>query len=509
MNTGDIPETLYAPARGARLAYQKFGEGEHRILAIPPLAQNIEIAWEWPDVRAMLERFASFSEYVVFDKRGTGASDRHSRVPGIDERVDDIRAVMDEVGFDSAHFFVQSDGGAMAIMFAVTYPERVESLVLNGSYARVEHQMTDVELAERLDLFVAEWGTPQSRVVDRFAPSRAADQEYRTWHQRYERHAAGAGSLRELLDLSFEIDVTEVLGDVAVPTLVVHRTGEQIVPIERGRELAAAIPGAVLMEYDSPDHYAYIGPLDPWMSDVERFITGTTRTRPTPPPAPPEVRINTLGRFLVEIDGDEVPTADWGSRNARQLTKRLVAARGWPTTRDELIDMLWPDEDDRSKLSARLSVQLSAVRRILRGGVIADRTSVRLDLDEVSTDLEDFYQATDDAAIVAAYTGEFLPEDLYEDWAGAPRDEARSRFVAAARRTAEGAMSVGRHDAAVTIARRLVSVDRYDESAHRLLVEALAAAGIPGEARRAHGAWQQAMAELDAAAPAFEDVFDS
>ena len=172
-----IPETQFAQARGARLAYQKFGEGEHRILAIPPLAQNIEIAWEWPDVRAMLERFASFSEYVVFDKRGTGASDRHSQVPGLDERVEDIRAVMDAVGWDSAHFFVQSDGGAMAIMFAVTYPERVESLVLNGSYARIVHELTDAELAERRDQFVVEWGTPQSRMIDRFVPSRAADQE--------------------------------------------------------------------------------------------------------------------------------------------------------------------------------------------------------------------------------------------------------------------------------------------------------------------------------------------
>lgn len=506
MNAGDVPETLYAPARGARLAYQKFGEGEHRILAIPPLAQNIEIAWEWPDVRAMLERFATFSEYVVFDKRGTGASDRHSQVPGLDERVDDIRAVMDAVGWNSAHFFVQSDGGAMAIMFAATYPERVESLVLNGSYAHIVNQSTGAEYVEGRDRFVAEWGTPQSQVVDRFAPSRAADQEYRTWHQRYERHAAGTTSLSELIDLSREIDVTEVLGEVAAPTLVMHRTDEQIVPVERGRELAAAIPGAELIEYDSRDHYAYIGPLDPWMSDVERFVTGTTRPRPALPPAQPKVRINTLGRFAVEIDGEEISTTDWGSRNARQLCKRLVAARGWPTTRDELIDMLWPDEHDRPKLSARLSVQLSAVRRILRGGVIADRATVRLDLDEVSTDLEDFYKATDDAAVVAAYTGEFLPEDLYDDWAGAPRDEARIRFVAAAHRVADGAMGVGHRDGAVTLARRLVGADRYDEAAHRLLVQALAAAGMPGEARRAHEAWQQAMAELEATVPSFEDV---
>ncbi|NND02956.1 MAG: alpha/beta hydrolase, partial [Acidimicrobiia bacterium] len=130
-----IPETRFADARGARLAYQRFGEGEHRIMAIPPLAQNIDIAWEWPDVRAMLERFATFSDYVVFDKRGTGASDRRSRVPGIDERVEDLRAVMDAVDFDRTHLFVQSDGGPMAILFAATYPDRAESLILSGTAA--------------------------------------------------------------------------------------------------------------------------------------------------------------------------------------------------------------------------------------------------------------------------------------------------------------------------------------------------------------------------------------
>ena len=133
-----VPATLFARAHGARLAYQSFGEGEHDIVAIPPLAQNIEIAWEEPDIRAMLERFASFSRYVHFDKRGTGASDRRSAVPGIDERVEDLRAVMDAAGVGSAHLFVQSDGGPMAILFAATYPERVESLILCGSFAALD-----------------------------------------------------------------------------------------------------------------------------------------------------------------------------------------------------------------------------------------------------------------------------------------------------------------------------------------------------------------------------------
>ncbi len=304
------------------------------------------------------------------------------------------------------------------------------------------------------------------------------------------------------------MDVRDVLPTLDVPTLVQHRTRDMIVPIELGRELATMIPGATLIEYDSADHFSYVGDLDPWMADLERFVTGTVRLRPEPQPYS-ATRIMTLGRFAVFVGDDEVPKSAWGSRHARQICKRLVAARGWPVTRDELIDMQWPDEHDRHRLSARLSVQLSTVRKVLGGGVNADRESVRLDLDEVTTDLEAFYEASDDAAIVAAYAGEFLPEDRYEDWPGAVRDEARSRFVAAARRQAAAATAEGRPEVATQTARRLVEEDRYDETAHRLLVEALLGAGQEGEARRAHHAWAGVMAELDSTVPSFDEVAGS
>ena len=228
-----------------------------------------------------------------------------------------------------------------------------------------------------------------------------------------------------------------------------------------------------------------------------------------PRPEPTPARITTLGRFAVEVNGEEIPTSAWGSRNARQVCKRLVAARGWPVTRDELIDMLWPDEDDRRRLSARLSVQLSAVRKVLGGGVIADRESVRLDPEEVETDLEAFYQATDDTVIAAAYAGDFLPEDRYEDWTGAPRDEARSRFVAAARRATELAIGNRNFTYATETARRVVEADRYNDNSHLLLVNALMEAGEEGEARNAHVAWQAAMAELDIEVSSFEQVVGS
>lgn len=506
--TPDVPPTQFAEARGARLAYQDFGSGPATVVSIPPLAQNIEMAWEWPEIRTMLERFGSFSRFIPFDKRGTGCSDRRSRVNAIDERVDDLRTVMDAAGVERAHLFAASEGGPMAILFAATYPDRVLSLTLNGTYAAIvpaDISPDDMQaIRDRQSVVVSQWGTPDSSIVDRFAPSLAGDPAFRSWHHKYERNSASTESLRDLMELSNGMDVHEVLPTIEVPTLVLHRVGDIAVPIEYGRELAESIPGARLVELSGDDHFSYAGGLDEWMDEFERFINGEVKPRTNPRPPAQRVTIRTFGRFDVEIDGEPVPTSAWGSKRARQLCKRLVAARGWPVTRDELIDMLWPDEHDMTKLSARLSVQLSGVRKVLGGGVVADRQSVRLDLDEVSTDLEAFHQATDDTAIIAAYAGEFLPEDRYEDWTTGVRDEARSRFTAAARRLASRSRERGDHLRSAELARQLIDIDRYDEDSHRLLVRSLLAANQVSDARRAHEAWAAAMSELDISIPPFD-----
>ena len=458
------------------------------------MAQNIELAWHSPRVRAMLERFGSFARYTAFDKRGTGSSSRRSRIPGLDERVEDIRAVMDAAGLERAHFFVQSDGGPMAVMFAVTYPERVESLSFFGAFASNRPDLSDEELEATVERNVRLWGTSDSLVVDFFAPSLADDDEFRTWHQSYERAAASQESLRELLYLSLEIDVTEVLGRIEVPALVQHRVGDRIVSVGLGRALADGIPDSKLIEYPGDDHFAYAGEQDPWLSDLEQFITGAVKPRLALQPRP-TVRINSLGRFAVLVDGTEVPTSAWGSRHARQLCKRLVVARGWPVPREQLIDMLWPDETDMRRLGARLSVVLSSVRRVLRGGVIADRQSVRLDLDEVSTDLEDFYQG-DEVHSLAMYHGELFPDDPYEDWAMQPRIEARSRFVTAAR---SELMRLEADDAWADVARlasQLVAVDGLDLDAWAAWVRSTQHMGETREAMRLHDGYLEAATEL-------------
>lgn len=496
---GELPEIEFAAARGARIAYQAFGSGEQTIVAVPPSAQNIEVAWERPEIRSMLDRFSRFCRYVHFDKRGTGSSDRSVLVPGIDERVDDLRAVMDAAGVERAHLFAQSEGGPMTLLFAATYPDRVESVTLLGSSARmIEDGLSDDEFAEliaRQEHFASCWGTPDSFAVDLFAPSRAADPEFRAWHVRYERLSASADSLRDLLAQIRDMDVRDVLAEIDAPVLVMVRSGDVVSSVEWGREVAELTPAGRFVELDGNDHFAYLGDVDSWMEEIERLVTGVVGARDVEH-LPASVRIQTLGRFAVVAGDREVPVSEWGSRRARTLLKRLVVARGWPVTRDDLYDLLWPDEADPRRLSARLSVLLSGVRKILGGGVIAERQTIALDLDHASSDLDLLLSAQDDAAIVGLYTGEFLPEERYEDWTTTIRDEARAHFTGAAKRRWAQARDLGEVGGAVDIARRLVEADPYDEDAHRCLVASLEDRGDHLGVERARAAWVRRMEEL-------------
>jgi pimeloyl-ACP methyl ester carboxylesterase/DNA-binding SARP family transcriptional activator len=507
MADATIPPIRFAQARGARLAYQDFGDGPATVVAVPPLAQNIEAAWSWPACRSMFERFASFSRWVHFDKRGTGASDRRVRIPGIDERVDDFRAVMDAAEIDRAFLYGASEGGPMALLFAVTYPERVEGIILHGSGAYtspVDH--TPGELAtmrEGIRVTADLWGTAGSRAPAALAPSLADDPDFLAWHERYERVAADSDSLFELMDISFFVDVRPILPQINVPTLILHATGDRLVPVEYGREAAAAIPGSTMIEYESDDHLAWVGNRE-WLDHLERFVTGTVAST-RPPVRAHSVHITTLGRFAVTIDGVEVPASIWGSRRARQLCKRLVAARGWPVSREQLFEYLWPDETDIGRLGARLSVQLSTVRRVLGGGINATRETVALDLSEVSTDLEALFTAEDGVVAAGLYGGEFLPDDVDEPWAEPVRAAARAETADLVRSTAEAFRSAERHRDAADLLRRIVANDRYDDLAHELLVSCLLDAGDVATARDAHEARLRAMAELDIDVPPFNE----
>lgn len=493
----------YARADGVSLAYQALGDGPTTIVAIPPMAQNIELMWERPEYRNMLERIASFARLLHFDKRGTGASDRTTRMPTIDERVEDLRLVMDDAGVERAHLLGVSEGGPVALVFAATYPDRVNGVVMVSSGARIIGDETDAQRKLRrdwLELYVERWGTDETITLDLFAPTASADASYRAWQPRYERQSASPVAVRELLDILEVIDVRPLLASITKPVLVLHRRDDPIVPIELAREAADGIAGATFVELDGVDHPPHIGDVDAWLDHVERFTTGAVHRRVSADVRDPgRATIETMGGFAVRYGGEEVPLTAWGSRQARQLCKRLAVAVGRPVPREVLFDLLWPDDTDPIKLGARLSVLLSNVRRVLRGGLLADRGAVMLDLSSVSLDLDLVYGALargDDAAAVAAYRGPILPEDAYEDWASEARQRLASAVIDARRRLATRTRATSHPGEVAVHAAAILEIDPYDERAHEMLVRSLDAAGRRGDAARADERYRRRMAEL-------------
>jgi len=398
----------------------------------------------------------------------------------------------------------------MAMLFAVTYPERVERLVLHATDARIfDRDGVSPEALERrrwgADGVFTAWGTERSRLLPLVAPSAWADPDYRPWEPRYERHSATPAAIRDLLAMADGIDVRAVLGQISVPTLLLHVRGDPVIPIERVRQTAAAIPGAVLVEHDGIDHFPHVGETGWWLDALEQFVTGSIAPR-RPRVARRAARIRTFGGFGVLHDGVEIPLTAWGSRRARTLCKRLAASAGEPVPREQLIELLWPDEPDAAPLPARLSVQLSTVRRLLGGGVIADRDSVRLDLREVELDLVELHRALrdgDDAGAATLYTGEFLPEDVYADWAAAPRDRARRGVLGALGRLAAATADA---DVAIDHLQRALELDPFDVAVHERLIKVLHDAGRLGEARRAHDRYASQMRDLGEAARPLTDV---
>jgi pimeloyl-ACP methyl ester carboxylesterase len=272
-----------------------FGDGPVTITSVPPMAQNIEMAWEWPAIRGMFEGFASFCRFVVFDKRGTGMSDRRLDIPDLDERVDEMSAVLDDAGIDRTYVMGTSEGGPMALMFAATYPERVDGVILEctaatlltderrEAIARGEHSP---EAAERRRRFIETWGTPDSIVPDIFAPTIAHDQEYRRWHQRYERNAASRDALESLMTHNARMDARGVLHRVEGPVLMIHRADDPMVPIElvldTERRLRSYGVDVERVEQPGADHYLYATDLAGCtLAAIERFTTGrVARSQP-------------------------------------------------------------------------------------------------------------------------------------------------------------------------------------------------------------------------------------
>jgi class 3 adenylate cyclase len=268
------PETRYARSGDVRIAYQVFGSGPFDLVLVPGFISNLDHYWDDDRLAHILNRLSSFCRVIIFDKRGTGLSDRVGDLPTLEERMDDMRAVMEAAGSESASVFGISEGGAMCLLFAATYPERCRSLVLYASYA---HFFSSVLAPDAFEGFLSQidktWGSGAS--VTAFAPSRASDERFRQWWARFERVGASPSAVLALMRMNSEIDVRHVLPAIRTPTLVLHRTGDKRVKIEGGRELAAQIPDAKLVELTGEDHLLWAGDVDQIVDEMEEFLTGS------------------------------------------------------------------------------------------------------------------------------------------------------------------------------------------------------------------------------------------
>jgi pimeloyl-ACP methyl ester carboxylesterase len=280
--TGDLkPETRYAKSGDINIAYQVLGEGPVDLIYVPGWVTHLEYGWEEPSLARFYRKLASFSRLILFDKRGTGLSDQSTNLPTLEQRMDDVRAVMQAVDSKRAVVFGISEGGNMAMLFAATYPERTIALITFGAFATRVYA-SDYPWAPALqerqkfyDAIEEEWGGPIG--IDDLAPSRADDERFRHWWATYQRRSASPRAALTLAKLNTSIDVRHVLPAIRVPTLVLHRAGDRDSNIEEGRYIASQIPGANFVELPGEDHLVFVGDQDALLQEVEDFISNSGR----------------------------------------------------------------------------------------------------------------------------------------------------------------------------------------------------------------------------------------
>lgn len=279
------PETRYAKSGALRIAYQVVGDGPLDVVLVPGFVSHLDLAWETPPFSDIHRYLSSFGRLILFDKRGVGLSDRGATVPTLEERMDDVRAVLDAVGSERAALVGISEGGPMSLLFAATYPERVAALVLWSSFARVSlapdyPEGVPDEVFERTYARIERyWGSGRTirAVVVQDAPDDPA--LLQIWG-RYERSAASPTMAIGCLRFGAESDVRHVLPAISAPTLVVHRTGDPLVPIPHGRYLAAHIPHAILRELPGATHLSVTGADRAALEVIEEFLLGSRAVQP-------------------------------------------------------------------------------------------------------------------------------------------------------------------------------------------------------------------------------------
>lgn len=268
------PQTKYAQSGDVSVAYQVTGSGPIDLVFAPGFISHLEHEWDEPRYARFLHELGSFARLIKFDKRGTGLSDRNVSLPNMDERMDDIRAVMDAAGSKQAILLGISEGGAMCELFAATYPERVSKLILMGTFSnRRTAAPKNAKNVGSPDYIRQNWGT--GAMLPFYAPTLAKDPDFYAWWAKFERLGASPSAVIELRKNNAEIDVTSVLPSIQAPTLILHRTGDLRIRVKAAREMANAIPNAKLVELPGDDHFVWLDDTGTVIEEIRKFVGAT------------------------------------------------------------------------------------------------------------------------------------------------------------------------------------------------------------------------------------------
>ena len=307
-------ETRYASSGDVNIAYQAHGEGPLDLVFVPGFISHVEHLWEEPGLARFLERLSSFARLILYDRRGTGLSDRLGRAPTHEEEVADLEAVLDAVGSERAALMAYTVGGQVASIFAATHPERTSALLMYATIARATFAEdyswahSPEERNERMAQMAANWG--QGSLLEVIAPSAAGDARLKAWLGRMERLSISPGALRQMTDAIGQTDVREILEHIRVPTLILHRADDQMIDPGHSRYLAEAIPGAKYIELPGRDNFPGIDP-DSIADEVEEFLTGGRRV------AEPERALLTV--MFTDIVDSTVRASELGDQRWRDL----------------------------------------------------------------------------------------------------------------------------------------------------------------------------------------------
>ena len=317
------PDTRYARSGDVHIAYQVFGSGDLDLVLVSGFTSHVELVWEHPSPASVLEGFASFARVINFDRRGSGLSDPVSEAPTLEQRMDDVRAVMDAAGSERAALLGISEGTPMSILFAASYPDRAQALICCGGMARSTAAPdypwgTRAEdlIASGTELIGPHWG--EGAIVEVASPSVADDPGVRAWYARLERSSASPGMLAALVQMFLDIDVRHVVPSVHVPALVIHRTRDRLVNVRHGRWLAEHLPNARLLELPGDDHNIWFSDSKLVLGEIEEFLTGMRTV-----PEPDRVLATVMFTDIVE---STKKAAELGDRRWRELLEQHASA---------------------------------------------------------------------------------------------------------------------------------------------------------------------------------------